>query len=131
MSVAARNRAALVPMSDEARGRAIRERRVALGIKSVRQFAERTKVARAAVTAAEAGEGTDYTYQRLEAWLDQFEEETGADEPGLREPQRITIRRTSGGDVEVVVAGPIDDPQKLAETVELLLRMTEREQGEE
>lgn len=40
------------------------------------------------------------------------------------DPHVVTIRGTRGGDIDVVVSGPIGDIDKLAETVERLLRST-------
>lgn len=121
-------------MNSEARGKAIKARRLRHGIKSVRQLAEQSGVSRVAVTAAEEGRASDETYDRLEAWFGRFEEETGAaapeSAPADTSPHMVTIRGTRAGDVDVVVSGPIDDIEKLAATVERLLMATERKKDQ-
>ena len=133
MSAVAEKQAVSGLMSNETRGQAIRARRLRHGIKSVRQLAEQSGVSRVAVTAAEEGRASDETYDRLEAWLDRFEEETGANvkpaaaAPG---PHMVTIRGTRGGDVDVVVEGPIEDIDALAAVVERLLLATEKKKDQ-
>jgi transcriptional regulator with XRE-family HTH domain len=107
----------------ETRGEAIRQRRMAFGLRSVREFAERTGLARETVTRAEHGEASEGTYQRLEAWLDAFEHEIGADEPAA--PVSIEqIEFTVEGDfgVKVTVKGPINDRAQLEESVTRIIR---------
>ena len=102
----------------ETRGEAIRRRRMSHGIRSVREFAEQTGLARETVTRAEHGEASEGTYQRLEAWLDAFEHEIGADEPA-EGPSIEQITFTVEGDfgVKVTVQGPIRDRAELEESV--------------
>lgn len=100
------------------RGAAIKRRRLALGIKSVNEFAKATGIDRGAVTRAEAGTASEGTLDRLEAWLDDFEKETGEDEPG--EPLRITMRGVYGIE-EIVVEGPVDHPDELVASVARLM----------
>lgn len=109
-----------VPMSDETRGHAIKRRRLAHGISSVRKFAELTNVSRDAVTAAEAGDASDATYERLESWLDRFDEETGSDDiPG---DDMVEFRLSGNFGVDVVVKGPVTNLAELENSVEKLLR---------
>lgn len=63
------------------RGTSIRRRRLAHGIRSVRDFAERTGLSRDAITGAEKGSSktTEVTYERLEAWLDDYDHKTQLD----------------------------------------------------
>ena len=109
-------------MDNVARGKAIKARRLRHGIKSVRQLAIQSGVYREGITAAEEGTAGDDIYERLEAWFDRFEEETGASatEPAAAGPRMVTLRR-SQGDVDIVVEGPIDDLDALVATVERLL----------
>jgi transcriptional regulator with XRE-family HTH domain len=69
--VPAPRRAGLAPVTDKKeRGAALTQRRVGLGVHSVKEFSERTGVSREAVAKAERGAGSPGTYQRLEGWLD-------------------------------------------------------------
>ena len=132
MSAVAGKRAVSGLVDNESRGKALRARRLRHGIKSLRQLAMQSGVSRGVVTAAEEGTATDEAYDRLEAWFDRFEEETGSDRPAdTSSPHMVTIRGTRAGDVDVVVSGPIDDIDKLAETVERLLLATERKKAAE
>lgn len=89
MGMAARS-ARLVTVTDEdeettrvARGAEIKRRRLALGIKSPNDLAKRSGVYRDTVQAAENGKASVGTYERLEAFLDEFDsdrEELEADE---------------------------------------------------
>lgn len=105
-------------MDNGQRGAAIKRRRLAIGIKSLREFAEATGVDRAALTKAEAGQGSTATYERVEAWLDRHEEETGHDEPA--EPLRFTLHDVFGVG-EIIVEGPADHPDELVQAVAKLL----------
>ena len=102
-------------MSDETRGHAIKTRRLALGIKSLREFAEASGISREAVTAAEKGLATGATYDRAEAWLSRMEEATGHDEP-MAEPIRLTFHDVFGIG-EIIAEGPADKPDELIAAV--------------
>jgi transcriptional regulator with XRE-family HTH domain len=104
--------AQLVPVDQESRGRLIRDRRVALGIMSVREFAKATGLSRNAVTAAEAGDASEITYARLEAWLDNFEHEIGSE--AEEAPKTVTIKMSGDFGVEIVVEGPVSSPDERA-----------------
>lgn len=108
-----------LPMSDETRGHSIKTRRLALGIKSVREFAEASGIDREALGKAEKGTGSDGTLDRAEAWLDRFEEEAGHDAPS-DEPLRFTFHDVYGIG-ELIVEGPVDRPDELVEAVGKLL----------
>lgn len=108
-----------IPMSNETRGHGIKSRRLALGIKSVREFAEASGISREALTAAERGEASAGTYERAEAWLDSFEEEAGHDEPSV-EPIRFTFHDIYGIG-ELIVEGPVDHPDELVASITKLL----------
>jgi transcriptional regulator with XRE-family HTH domain len=106
------------------RGEALRKRRLAHGIRSVREFAEASGVSRNAVTAAEDGRGSEGTYQRLEAWLDAFDHETGSDVPPANGDDVRTVEFTVEGDfgVRVTVKGPITDHEILRADVTEIIR---------
>lgn len=121
MATTRHRRAESTPVSNETRGHAIKARRLAHGIKSARAFAQATKVDREAIARAEDGLGSEQTYERLEAWLDRFEEETGSDEPS--DPQLVTFRLTGVYGVrDVVISGPVENIAELQTAVENLLR---------
>ena len=117
-----------VPMSDETRGHSIRSRRLALGIKSLREFAEATGIHRVALSKAEQGEGSTQTYERAEAWLDRFEHETGHDEPST-EPIRFTFHDIYGIG-ELIVEGPADKPDQLIAAVTSALEKLRERKGD-
>lgn len=110
-------------MSDETRGHSIKARRLALGIKSLREFADASGISREALTAAERGQGSAGTYERAEAWLTGFEEENGHDEPSI-DPIRFTfhdIHSDTYSIGELIVEGPVDHPDELVAAVAKLL----------
>ena len=107
-------------MSDETRGHAIKDRRMRRGIKSRRAFADATGVSREAITAAEEGRASEGTYDRLEAWLDAFDAETGNDVPEAPGPVRFRLSGNFG--VEVIVEGPVENITELEASVERLIR---------
>lgn len=106
-------------MSDETRGHSIKARRLALGIKSIREFKEATGISREALTAIEKGEGSDASMDRAEAWLDRMEEETGHDAPSS-DPIRLTFHDVYGIG-EIIAEGPSDNPEALVAAVAQLL----------
>lgn len=112
--------ARLLPMSDETRGHAIRDRRLALGIKSLREFAKESGIDREALSKAEAGEGSAQTYERAEAWLTAAEEEAGHDDP-VTEPLRFTFHDIYGIG-EFIAEGPVDKPDELIAAVTKMLK---------
>lgn len=116
----------LPPVDKAERGAAIRERRMKLGIRSVREFAIRTGVARGSVSGAEHGdESTSVgTFERLEAWLSEQERRGGAVAgPGADAPIE-QIEFTVEGDfgVKVTVKGPITDRAALEDSVAKIIR---------
>lgn len=106
-------------MSDETRGHTIKERRLALGIKSVREFATASGIDREALSNAEKGQGSSGTYDRAESWLSRMEEETGHDEH-TPEPLRFTFHDVYGIG-ELIVEGPVDHPDELVASITKLL----------
>lgn len=106
-------------MSDETRGHELKARRLALGIKSVREFADASGIDREALGKAERGQGSTGTYDRAEAWLERMEEETGHDEPAS-EPLRFTFHDVYGIG-ELIVEGPVDRPDELVASITKLL----------
>lgn len=107
------------PMSNETRGHGIKRRRLALGIKSVREFAEASGIDREALGKAERGQGSAGTYDRAESWLASKEEELGHDEPPA-EPLRFTFHDVYGIG-ELIVEGPVDHPDELVASITKLL----------
>lgn len=93
---------------------------MALGIKSVREFAEASGIDREALSKAEKGQGSAGTYERAEAWLTRVEEETGHDEPAAAEPLRFTFHDIYGIG-ELIVEGPVDHPDELVASITKLL----------
>jgi len=133
-NVAREKRADSVPVSSE--GDAVRRRREHLGMHK-NELADAAGVSRDTRAAIEAGEGfRRVSLTKIERALDAAEEEAGIGappppQPRAGEPHMVTIRGTRGGDVDVVVSGPIDDIDKLAATVERLLLATEKKKDDE
>lgn len=123
--------AGLVPMSDEARGHAIKRRRLAAGLKSLEDFAAATGLARQTISRAERGHPTTTatTYERLEMWLDNFERETDtatqeAAIPQSAETDTVEFRLQGNFGVDVIVKGPVANlPELEAAVARLLGRM--------
>lgn len=125
----------LQPVDNESRGEAIKRRRLALGIDSYRRFAEATGRDRGTLTAAEEGSPstTTATLDWLEAWLTRAEAEAGLGEPSAAAPSgpiKLTLHGVYGVD-EIIVEGPVDRPDELAEAVgKILDRMKARDEGD-
>ena len=121
-------RIGVVTDEKKSRGQEIKRRRINAGLKSLHRFAAATerldmKVSREAITAAEKGAASPETYDRLEAFLDRWEEETGNDEDEAGpSPRQITFRVHGNFGVDVVVQGPVDDADELERVVERLIR---------
>lgn len=103
---------AIVTSDRAARGATIKRRRMGHGIRSVREFSEKTGLSRDAITGAEKGAvtTTEATYERLETWLDDYDRTTQLD---TREPADVPSPREGNGPgdlpqdiIEVVVEGP-------------------------
>lgn len=110
------------------RGQAIKRRRLAAGIKSLREFGRETGVSRGTVIRAEDGFASDGTYERLESWLDRFEEETGDDVPTTPEPEQmeVTIEGDLGPRVtRITTKYPVDNPELLERIVAAVIRGSE------
>ena len=118
-------------MSAETRGQAIKARRLALGIRSLRAFAEASGISREALTAAEEGNGSSGTLDRAEAWLDrtEFEMESDAVPAPSTEPIRLTFHDVYGIG-EFIAEGPADRPDELIAAVTKMLREI-RERGDQ
>lgn len=107
-------------VTSEERGQAIRRRRMALGIRSVSELAERSGVSRSATTAAEHGDGARGTYERLEAWLSELERAEGSPAEQSLEQIEFTVEGDFG--VKVTVRGPITDRAALQESVAEIIK---------
>lgn len=107
-------------MDDTSRGEALKRRRLALGIKSLREFAEGTGIDRGALAKAEQGVASDGTYERAEAWLTRQEVENGHDDEPAAGGTEVTLRGVYGID-ELIYKSPSQDPDIVAEAVSKLL----------
>lgn len=108
-------------VTEKSRGDALTKRRLAHGIRSVREFAEASGVSRNAVTAAEDGHASEGTYQRLEAWLDAFDHESGSDLPSsVVETIEFVVEGDFG--VKVTVRGPITNRHDLQAAASEIIR---------
>lgn len=132
-------RAGLAPVADDEettdpRARALRDRRMAAGIKSRRALVEATsqlgmKVSKDAVDAAENGTASDDTYDRLNAFLTKWEERTGHDED--EPPNLVTFRLSRRPGTEVVVQGPVSNVSELEAAFERLLDKLDRDERDQ
>lgn len=125
----------LTDVTHEQRGKDITRRRLAHGLRSVREFAERTGLSREAVTKAEAGTASEGTYQRLESWLDAFDEEVGDDtrQPDAPLSNQLVTFEVEGlyGVGKFTVAGPPDEADANEERFARLLdRIIKAQRGE-
>lgn len=100
---------------------------MALGHRSVSEFAVLTGVSRSAATNAEHGQGARGTYERLENWLTEREsaQRSGEQQPA---PEAETLEQISlhaeGEDWKFTVSGPIADREQLkADFLELVREM--------
>lgn len=114
------------PVGNEERGQSIRRRRMALGIRSVREMAIRSGVSRGAASAAEHGEGSAGTYERLESWL--ASQEGGTTDSVSLEQIEFTVEGDFG--VKVTVKGPITDRSALEDSVTKIIRSIRHESGD-
>jgi DNA-binding Lrp family transcriptional regulator len=95
------------------------------GIKSLREFADKSGISREALTAAENGAASDATYERIEAWFDRFEEEIG--DEGGPESGIVEFRIAGNFGVDVIVKGPVSNIAELEAAVQKLIRATQSE----
>jgi len=127
------SRAGLLPVESEsavARGQKLRARRLRHNIKSVRALADKVPgIDRGTITRAEAGTASADTYDRLEAWFDQYEEATGEDDYEPREIQ-VTFRNVFGIGEIIYKGSPEDFPEVEVYIERLVQRERERDAGE-
>jgi hypothetical protein len=107
------------PADRTGRGVALRQRRLANGIKSVRALQQRCGVSRDAITGAEAGTASEATYERLEAWFTRYELANAVNEVALAQVE-YEVQAPEG--VRVVVRGLLADAEELERTVARLAR---------
>ncbi|MGZ4448830.1 MAG: hypothetical protein ACXVW4_03460, partial [Nocardioides sp.] len=93
------------------RGETLRRRRLALGIKSVRELQQRSGVSREAITSAEAGTASAATYERLDAW---FARQESGEDAGAGQVE-FEVHSEEG--LRVVVRGHITEVEELARSV--------------
>jgi len=96
------------------RGAALRRRRLANGIKSVRALQERSGVSRDAITSAEAGRASEATYQRLEAWFSRYERANADNDAALAQVE-YEVHTEAG--LRIVVRGSLADAEELERAV--------------
>ena len=103
-----------------ARGRAICERRKALGIFEITEFARRVGKSRNTIRAAEEGRASESTYLELEAWLDV---------ESRRQNAGLTLKEEGVDRIEFDISGPstewhftVSGPIEEAEQVRLQAR---------
>lgn len=120
------------------RGRTIMRRRLAVGITSERAFADAVNadappgtrnIDKGTIGRAERGDASLGTYNRLEMWLDQREAELGITREPLApavEPLRLTMHGVFGVE-EMILEGPVDRPDELAEAVGKILDRLRRD----
>jgi transcriptional regulator with XRE-family HTH domain len=130
------HKAGSVPMSNEIRGKALRERMLALGLDESK-LARATGKDRGTLRRAFAGNASDITYEQLEVWFDREERKNNADDvvailnggskPPAQAPaeehheqQHVMIRIEEGG--TVVVDGPPENMEALADLASRLIR---------
>lgn len=126
-----------LPVVNAQRGLQIQRRRLTLGIPSVNAFAKELRMDRQTLTRAEAGQASERTYQRLEAWLSDKEHEFGMDSPNVpaaadvQVPSDDLVEFRVGGNfgVDVVVRGPIANLGELEQAVGRLLDKLRSEDG--
>ena len=124
--------AGLAPVTNESRGEAIKRRRLHHGIKSLREFSAKSGVSREAITAAEDDAASPETYDRLEVWLDRYEEEIGEhDVSAATDIDVIEFRIAGNFGVDVVVKGPASRIEEIEAAVEKLVRAAQASQRRE
>jgi hypothetical protein len=119
-------------MSDDARGAAIKRRRLDLEIDSLHQFHEATGLDRRTLARAEEGEASSKTLDWIEAWLSREEAvRSGGGTPADPEGSttlKVTLHNVYGVG-EMIVEGP-HDPDELADAVAKIIdRLQARDLG--
>ena len=119
------------PVVSKERGQKIQRRRLAIGIPSANRWAKDIGLDRETLTRAEAGTASARTYARIEAWLDNMEEELGMPDSQNTSPSEDVIEyHVSGQGVDLVVRGPVANLDDLEASVSRLLdRLREDGQG--
>ena len=101
-----------------ARGAELRRRRLAAGIKSVRELQQRSGISREAITSAEAGTASAATYERLDAWLSRQEQSVAT----LPSSALIEFEVQNDEGIRIVVRGPLSDAEMLERSVARIVR---------
>lgn len=117
-----------VRVTDKDRGDSIARRMDRLGI-PVSDLAERLGVDRQTIDRARAGRSHPATFGKIEAWLDDFEHEVGADTEAPPDSGGLVEFELEGvfGVARVVVKGPVGDIDLLRDQVARLVnQMRER-----
>lgn len=125
----------LPPVDKAKRGEVIRERRRALGIRSVAEFArQHGSIKEDTISSAEHGNASPGTYERLEGWLAEQEANRGrAVVRPIGDPAHGLLEVTVAGNfgVSATVKGPVDNPEALMEMVERLIRRMSTQESQE
>lgn len=119
-------------MSNETRGKALRDRMLALGLDESK-LSRATRKDRGTIRRVFAGTAADLTYDQLEVWFDREERKNSADDVAAvlngrtaldgtpdHEHPHVVIRIEEGG--TVVVDGPPENMEALAELATRLMR---------
>lgn len=110
---------------DETRGQVLKRRRLALGFRSLREFARKVGIGRDTIAEAERDEPSvrDSTYEALDAALDRLEREFGMSDPDLI-TSTVEMTDPQGKPVRVTFQGT--DPAGVADAVDKFLRSRSR-----
>jgi transcriptional regulator with XRE-family HTH domain len=121
---------ALAAVEATREGRALRERREAMGM-SLREFADKAGLNRGTVANVEAGEARGTSVSAVRSALGKLEHEMGMDLPDNRNGLDLVELVVTGPSSEwrVVVKGPVRDLEELEESViRLMSRMKASEE---
>ena len=100
------------------RGEALRRRRLAAGIKSVRELQHRSGISREAITSAEAGTASAATYERLDAWFARQERSAAT----IQASALVEFEVQADEGIRIVVRGPLSDAEELERSVARIVR---------
>lgn len=102
------------------RGQRIQRRRIALGLGSVTAFAEASGFNYDTLARVEKDTASERMVANVEAWLDRMEAGTPGEAVEEAGPIRLTLHGVYGVE-EIIVEGPVDHPDELAEAVGKIL----------
>lgn len=120
-------RADFVPMSNETRGKALKDRMVAMGLDESK-LARAVKKDRGTIRRVFEGKASSLTYDYIEQWFDREDAKNNADSSAIVQPAAggagspVVIRMEEGG--TVVIEGPVDHLDEIAAVARALMRET-------